>query len=240
MENWQKDSAADKPRTTEVTSPVNDLQADSQATERPADERPNVAPPTKRPFMTVRQLVITGLLGGITALLGLTGYGFIHLIYMKATILHIPTIIGGIVEGPRVGMMTGLIFGCFSLFQNIVAPTLMSIVFLNPLISVLPRVLLGLIAYLVYRAMPGAQAVKIAVSALVTSMMNTIMVMGLTYILYAKEFAEMRHVPLDQVVNIIIGICIANGIPEAIGAAVIVTPIVLVLLKTRKPNRRQV
>ena len=235
MENWQKDPAADKPRTTEVTSPVNDLQADSQATERPADERPSVAPPTKRPFMTVRQLVITGLLGGITALLGLTGYGFIHLIYMKATILHIPTIIGGIVEGPRVGMMTGLIFGCFSLFQNIVAPTLMSIVFLNPLISVLPRVLLGLIAYLVYRVMPGAQAVKIAVSALVTSMM----VMGLTYILYAKEFAEMRHVPLDQVVNIIIGICIANGIPEAIGAAVIVTPIVLVLLKTRKPTRRQ-
>ena len=67
MENWQKDPAADKPRTTEVTSPINDLQADSQVAERPADERPNVAPPTKRSFMTVRQLVITGLLGGIAA-----------------------------------------------------------------------------------------------------------------------------------------------------------------------------
>lgn len=189
--------------------------------------------PARKNFLSVRQLTTVGLLGGMTALLGLTGYGFINLVYMKATILQIPTIIGAILEGPRVGMLIGFIFGSFSLFQNIMVPTLMSVVFLNPLISVLPRILLGLIAYLVYRFMPGPNAVRIGVSAFVTTAMNTIMVMGLTYLIYAKEFAAARHIPLDQVVNIILGICIANGIPEALTSLVVV-PIVLVLLKTRK------
>ena len=199
-----------------------------------ADEAPQQTAPTRTPFLTTRQLTTVGLLGGITALLGLTGYGFINLVFMKATILHIPTIIGAIMEGPRVGMLIGLIFGCFSLLQNIIAPTLMSIVFINPMISVVPRVLLGLIAYWIYHSMPGPVAVRVAVSALLTTAANTAMVMGGTYLFYAKEFAEMRHIPVENVINIIIGICTVNGIPEAIGAAVIVTPIVLVLQRTRR------
>ncbi len=202
--------------------------------ERDSKVRQSISAPRKTPFLTVKQMTTVGLLGGITALLGLTGYGFIHLVYMKATILHIPTIIGAILEGPRVGMLIGFIFGCFSLWQNIVAPTLMSIVFLNPIISVLPRVLIGLIAYLIYRVMPGKSVLRIAVSAFVTTILHTVMVMGLTYVLYAKEFAAARHIPLDNVVNIIIGICVANGIPEAIAAALIVTPILVVLHKVRR------
>ena len=45
------------------------------------------------PFMSIRELTVSGLLAGITIFLGLTGYGFIPLIFMNATILHIPTII---------------------------------------------------------------------------------------------------------------------------------------------------
>ena len=204
------------------------------AVERRPLARQSVSVPHKTPFLSVRQMTTVGLLGGITALLGLTGYGFIHLVYIKATILHIPTIIGAILEGPRVGMLIGLIFGCFSLWQNIIAPTLMSIVFLNPIISVLPRVLIGFIAYWLYRSIPGKAVIRIAVSAFVTTIAHTVMVMGLTYILYAKEFAEARHIPLDNVINIIIGICVANGIPEAVAAAFIVTPILVVLHKVRQ------
>ena len=48
-----------------------------------------------RSFMSVRQLSIAGLLVGITIFLGISGYGFIPLFAVNATILHIPTIIGG-------------------------------------------------------------------------------------------------------------------------------------------------
>ena len=54
------------------------------------------------PFMSIRELTVSGLLAGITIFLGLTGYGFIPLIFMNATILHIPTIIGSVVAGRRI------------------------------------------------------------------------------------------------------------------------------------------
>ena len=51
-------------------------------------------PHQNQTFMSIRELTISGLLAGITIFLGLTGYGFVPLVVMNATILHIPTIIG--------------------------------------------------------------------------------------------------------------------------------------------------
>ena len=56
-------------------------------------EKISQPPQEYRSFMSVRELTISGLLAGITIFLGITGYGFIPLIVMNATILHIPTII---------------------------------------------------------------------------------------------------------------------------------------------------
>lgn len=102
--------------------------------------------------VNTRQLAATGLLGAITIVLGLTPLGFIPVGPTRATIMHVPVIIGSILYGPTVGGTVGLIFGCFSLFQNIVNPTPVSFVFLNPLISVLPRVLVGVVTYYIYQA----------------------------------------------------------------------------------------
>lgn len=98
----------------------------------------------------VRKMTIVGILGGISAILGLTPLGFIPVGPTKATIMHIPVIIGAIMEGPVVGGLVGLIFGLFSVFQAIMNPTPVSFVFLNPLVSVVPRVLIGIVSYYVY------------------------------------------------------------------------------------------
>ena len=66
-------------------------------------EKVNQAPQGSHAFLNIRQLTVSGLLAGITIFLGLTGYGFIPLVVMDATILHIPTIIGAIAGGPKVG-----------------------------------------------------------------------------------------------------------------------------------------
>jgi len=96
---------------------------------------------------SIRKLTIVGILGAISAVLGLTPIGFIPVGPTNATIMHIPVIIGAIVEGPIVGMLVGLIFGVFSMIRAITAPTVISPVFYNPLVSILPRVLVGLTAY---------------------------------------------------------------------------------------------
>lgn len=191
----------------------------------------------RRALFTTRELTIIGMLSGITMLLGLTGYGFIPLPMMKATILHVPVIIGALVAGPRVGAMVGFIFGCFSIFQAITAPVVLSFAFLNPLISVVPRILIGIGAYYVYKGIYSLikkQSIGLAVAGFVGSLINTAGVMGGIYLIYAKDFAQVRDIPLGNVVNIIVGICVANGIPEAVVSAIITVPVVAVLRRVVK------
>lgn len=99
---------------------------------------------------SVRKMAIVGVLGAISAILGLTPLGFIPVGPTKATIMHIPVIIGAIVEGPFVGALVGLIFGLFSMIQAVMNPTAISFVFLNPLVAIVPRVLIGIVAYYAY------------------------------------------------------------------------------------------
>lgn len=107
----------------------------------------------RKNVVNVRQMTIIGVLGAISIVLGMTPLGFIPIGPTKATIMHIPVIIGGILEGPLVGGLVGLIFGLFSIFQAITNPTPVSFVFLNPIISVVPRVLIGVVAYYIYAAL---------------------------------------------------------------------------------------
>ena len=98
----------------------------------------------------VRRMSIIGILGAISIVLGMTPLGFIPVGPTRATIMHIPVIIGAIMEGPIVGGIVGLIFGLFSIFQAITNPTPVSIVFYNPIVSVLPRILIGITTYYTY------------------------------------------------------------------------------------------
>ena len=101
----------------------------------------------------VRKMAIIGVLGAISAVLGMTPLGFIPVGPTRATIMHIPVIIVAIMEGPVVGALVGLIFGLFSIFNAISNPTAVSVVFLNPMVSVVPRILIGLVTYYVYSAL---------------------------------------------------------------------------------------
>lgn len=107
----------------------------------------------KRKSFNIRKMAIVGVLGAISAVLGMTPLGFIPVGPTRATIMHIPVIIGAIMEGPVVGALVGLIFGLFSIFQAITNPTPVSVVFLNPIVSVLPRVLIGVVTYYVYNSL---------------------------------------------------------------------------------------
>lgn len=102
--------------------------------------------------LNVRRMTIIGILGAVSIVLGMTPLGFIPVGPTRATIMHIPVIIGAIVEGPIVGGIVGLIFGIFSIFQAITNPTPVSVVFYNPIVSILPRVLIGITTYYTYNA----------------------------------------------------------------------------------------
>lgn len=186
-----------------------------------------------RPMLNVRQLTIVGMLAAVSIILGLTGYGFIPLPFAKATVMHIPVVIGAIVEGPMVGLLVGLMFGLFSIFQNIVAPNILSFAFLNPLVSVLPRVLIGLTAYYCYRLPVGQDIFRVGLAAAVGSLTNTIGVLGMIYLLYVADFAAARGISTDAALGTIYGIALTNGLAEAAISVIITVPVVLMIRKAR-------
>ncbi len=100
----------------------------------------------------VRKIVVAGVLGAIITLLGYlgpAGPGFIPVPTpaQHATTLHVPVIIGAVLEGPVVGLVLGLIFGIFSWFQ---AGVLGVVMFQDPLVAILPRLFIGITAWAAY------------------------------------------------------------------------------------------
>ena len=182
-----------------------------------------------------RQITIIGMLSAITIVLGSTGFGFIPLPMAKATIMQIPVIIGAILEGPIVGMSIGLIFGLFSIFQNITSPNILSFAFLNPIVSVIPRMLIGVAAYYCYNIpFTKNQLVKTGIGAVAGSLTNTFGVLSAIYLIYAVQFAEARGISIDTTAAVIYGIAVTNGVPEAIIATIVVIPVVMAVKKAFK------
>lgn len=125
----------------------------------------------------VQQIAVAGIIGGVALVLGATRIGFIPVpipLIGNATIMHIPAIVGGALEGPVVGILAGAIFGIFS-FLYADNP-----VFLNPVVAVVPRLLIGLVAWAVF---VGLKRISVdlasAVAGLLGSFTNTVGVVGL-------------------------------------------------------------
>lgn len=182
-----------------------------------------------------RQIVIVGMLSAISVILGLSGYGFIPLPIAKATILHLPVIIGAILEGPIVGAFIGLIFGLFSMYQNILTPTVLQFAFLNPLVAIVPRVLIGVTSYYAYRFMLGkSEILKVGIGAAIGSLTNTFGVLTMIFVLYAQKYAEVRNIDPKSVAWAIYSIAATNGIAEAFVAVIITVPLVIAVKKIRR------
>ena len=158
-------------------------------------ESPKVLKVKSRPVkkVDVRKMAIIGVLAAISIMLSMTPLGFIPIGPTNATIMHIPVIIGAIVEGPLVGITVGFIFGATSLLKALTMPTITSFAFINPLVSILPRMLIGVIAYYVYKlTIKFTKNVFVSgwITGVVGSLVNTVGVLGMIYILYGARYAE--------------------------------------------------
>ena len=196
-----------------------------------------------------RWMVSVGLMAAIVVVLANTPLGMIQLPIIKATTVHIPVLIGSILLGPMEGAILGGVFGVCSLISNTMAPTLLSFAF-SPFmsttgvpgalkaiwISVGCRILIGVVAgwlWKLFKKIKLNQIVALVITGFVGSMVNTITVMGSIYLLFAQQYAEAKDVAVTAVWGLIMGTVTASGIPEAIAAAVIVTVVTKVLLKSR-------
>ena len=108
-----------------------------------------------------RNLVMTAVIAAIIILMAFVPYvGYINLVVIKATVIHVPVIIGSVLLGPKKGAFLGFIFGATSLVNNTFNPSLLSFAF-SPfysggnlwslVICFVPRILVGVVPYFVHR-----------------------------------------------------------------------------------------
>jgi uncharacterized membrane protein len=162
--------------------------------------------------LDVRKIVVTGILAAVAILLGLTRLGFIPVPNTtgNATIMHVPAIIGGVMEGPLVGLLIGGIFGLFSMLQDTTG------LFRNPLVSVVPRLFIGVTAYYAYAfTKKQNEYLALIVAGIVGTLTNSILVIGA---LLLFQLIPMAAVPAI-IPQIIAEVIIASVITVAVVAA---------------------
>lgn len=123
------------------------------------------------------------------------------------------------------------------MYQNITAPGPTSFIFWNPIIALVPRILIGLVAYYVYmltKKIIKNQSISIAVASICATLINTIGVLGLTYVFYLEKYSAILGIKPETAGVAIATIGATNGIPEAIVSAVISVPVIIAILKTKK------
>jgi uncharacterized membrane protein len=148
--------------------------------------------------VTTRDLAVAGVFGALAIVLSFTPLGLIPVpnISGSATSLHLPAIIAGIVGGPIVGGLVGLVLAISSWINY--SGTFIALAGNNVLVALLaaflPRILIGVAAYYVYRVLRRLPTLAAALAGLAGTLTNSVGVLGLMYWLGA--FPKQLLVPI--------------------------------------------
>lgn len=165
-------------------------------------------------ILTTKRIVTAAILVAITIIMAvIPGIGFIPIPNLSgnATIEHIPTIVGSVVEGPLVGVITGFSFGMMS-FTRATIPA-----FKDPLVAILPRLLIGITPWLIFIMTKRIQRdVAAGLAGFVGSATNTIFVLGFAvargYFPKAIVIAVLPQAIVEAVIAAILTIAIVRAI----------------------------
>lgn len=190
---------------------------------------------------SVYTLVLYALFVALVLLLGLTPVGLIPLGFINLTILCIPVIIGTILLGLKGGLLLGFCMGLVSMLSamglSMTAPSGLAsnLLAASPILLILncfiPRLLVPVTTHLVYQAIAKGKESKIGIvpAAIVGSLTNTILYLGLMLLFYTW-----CNLDSTTLLGIIGGTGLIGGGCEAIAAAVLATPIVMAARKIRR------
>ena len=206
-----------------------------------------------------RDFVLLALFTAIIFVLGFTPLGMIPLGLIKATTLYVPVIVGCLLLGPKYGAVLGFMFGLVSFLSNTLQPAVLSFAF-SPLVPVpgtpngsplslvicfIPRILVGVVPWFVYRGLQKlmkenrtAEVLSMAIAGASGAILNTGLVMSLIYFLFRDAYASVNNIPAEGVAAVVLGVVGSNGVAETALAVVLVPAIGKVLLALKRRNSR--
>mgnify|MGYP001851160178 FL=1 len=199
-------------------------------------------------------LVQVALFAALIILMAFTPFlGYIPLGFTRATIIHIPVILGSVLLGPKKGAVLGFVFGLTSLVNNTMNPTATSFVF-SPfyelgeihggipslIICFIPRILTGVIPHYVYRFFhrifrekKWGTTISLGAAGIAGALTNTLLVMNMIFLFFRDAYAAANNTASETVYLFILTIIGINGVPEAIVAALLTALVGRIILKAK-------
>ena len=182
------------------------------------------------------------ILGILTAIIIIQNFvpflGNIPIPPLNPTIIQITVIVATFVLGTKEGLIVGGVWGIVRLIKAYTLPAtpLDFLLFTNPLISLVPRILIGLSAGLVYQAFRKRNKEKtgMIVGAVAGSLTNTVLVLGFIALLYGSEYSAALEVDPSNLMAALAVVVATNGVAEAIASAILAPIISRALLKVRR------
>ena len=178
--------------------------------------------------LSTRDLAVAGVFGALAIVLAFTPLGLIPVPNPTeaATSLHLPAIVAGLVGGPVVGGMVGLVLALSTWYlYNAAYMTFADGNLLVALLAAfLPRVLIGILAYYAYRPLRRWPALAAGTAGIVGTLANTFGVLGL--LIWLGVFPPGLLVPVFSM-----------NVPIEAALAVVVTIPTLAALRALGGNR---
>ena len=194
------------------------------------------------------EMVKMALFIALIILLSVTPLGYIPLGAINATTIQMPVIIGAVLFGVKKGAVLGGVFGLTSLIKNTVQPNLTSFVF-SPfvpvfgeesgslwavVISLLPRIMIGIVAAAVFAVLVRIKLSKTVASAAAGfcgSLANTVLVMGGIYLFFGESYSAAKDIAYNTLLATVSATITGAGITEAVVSAVVCGAVCTALLK---------
>lgn len=189
----------------------------------------------------ILSLTENAMLAAIVVLMAFTPIGYLQIGLVKMTFIMIPVAVGAITLGEKSGAFLGLVFGITSFVQcfglDIFGTTLMSI---NPIYTfimcLVPRVLMGYLCGLVYKALAKfKKGIAVVVASLSAPIFNTLFFMTLLMLFFGNsDYIISMRASTENLWAFLVAFVGLNGIMEIVTTVLIAPPVALAVEKAVK------
>lgn len=177
-----------------------------------------------------KELAFSAMIMAIILLMAwIPQFGYIKINLVDITIIHIPVLIGAMTfKNRNLALIAGSTFGISSWLVAMFRPmSPIDLLFQNPLVSIVPRILFALLAYVLYKYLSNKfkEYPSKIVSVILATLFHTVLVVSMMYL-----FGQ--HIFQDGFMTLMLAVVSINGWIEILIAAIVVPPIISALQKT--------
>lgn len=186
--------------------------------------------------MKTKTLVYNALLIAIVVIMSVVpNIGFIQIGIFAITLLHIPVIIAGVLFGYKSALLIGTVFGVSSMIVAATRGAAGDLLFINPIVSVIPRIIFAFAVVLIYNTVKTFvkyEVISSGITAFISSLTHSVLVISAMYVSISMGNADAYLEAIQGgYLNFVIPLLGLQVVGEAALATIVTIPVVAALRK---------